>query len=1206
MRAIAARIVRALFATVAAVAFAAAVQAQDAVPAGGPGTVAGRVSDALTGMAVGNVSVVLLWPSTGEDGEPRRETQITAEDGSFEFASVTAGSYRLEFSKSGYRSSTMTDFIVKPDQPNRADFPLPPIAAAKTDDPEQLEEFVVTAEKIEDLMTVRLESDQLLSVVGAEEFSKFAASDVGEVLERVAGINVVEGQFAIIRGLEDRYSNTLYNGAPIPSPDPDSQSVQLDLFPSEVVGNLSVAKTFSPELPSNSSGGAIDIITHEYPDDVEVSFKAGTGWNQNAQNEFLQQEGHTDVGRLVNGLKSTGTVNGLPVYPDINLLKAEGFRFVGGNPVGVESTKTGSFFEDLGDVLESDYVGSLAGKQVFGGREFRLKAVVSQETDYGTATGFEEEREPRGPVPGEPTLEFINEPPYVITKPGKIEKSGDLTLGRLSLTDGKYDLTISQKEQQRTGFGALGFDLDDEGSHKIDASFFYTKLKEDAVQLQSGGYLPGFDYFTVSQQQLVNDIDPTKAFQGVTAPGSFIAGSIRDGAFKSPTLGALAFTEFNQSTSFETDRDLWVVQVNGDHRFDPLPGLHFSWAWNRAKTTQDESALGMGYFYEPCGYSDNVPCPTGIDRIAVPTTFPTGADLLGPGKYAVRNDLLLSANSIEETADFYRLDGEYEIAFSENSRFTLAGGGWFEQADRTVRSAFLESPGVAPDLVSTTCGGGFGSTFVCFDPTAVGLGGAVFNDLAFQNGNLAGLRSTTNEASRDINAWHLRGKWTFWDKLDLLGGLRGEKIFIQSLNDPFVVDPVTGNAVTILGGPQTYPTRFLFFDRLDNPFTSEVSKSQLESRGSSFVYNDQLLGNPVAPGPCVDDDGSIPGIQCVDLVNAAQLQNFLNGTINERRLLPSAAFTFRPIDGLAIRGAWSETVARPSFRELGYYVTVAPGSDDLVVGNPNLQLSDVESWDARLEYVWGHRGDLFAVSYFQKKIQTPIEAIILRDPTNFEISSNGALYQTFFNNPNTADLSGVEAELRKSFDFIEPFFPSAPDWLEYFSVGGNYTWIDAEVGRTEAELARARPFFGAAEGDEVLFAALAPTRRLFNQPEWIANADVTFDHPGWGLRLTVAYFAISNVLDAAGSATLGADGSVLSYTPDRYVGSFMDLRATIAKTFELPNSLGEITFRATGKNLTDSARRLIYDTNQTNKEIALQQLRLGRDYSFSLTFRRRF
>ena len=97
-------------------------------------------------------------------------------------------------------------------------------------------------------------------------------------------MNVIEGQFAIIRGLEDRYSSTTYNGAPVPSPDPDSQSVQLDLFPSEIISNLEVAKTFVADLPGNSSGGNINITTLDYPEEpFVVSVKAGTGFEDRAR-----------------------------------------------------------------------------------------------------------------------------------------------------------------------------------------------------------------------------------------------------------------------------------------------------------------------------------------------------------------------------------------------------------------------------------------------------------------------------------------------------------------------------------------------------------------------------------------------------------------------------------------------------------------------------------------------------------------------------------------------------------------------------------------------------------------------------------------------------------------------------------------------------------------------------------------------------------
>lgn len=1068
------------------------------------------------------------------------------------------------------------------------------------EDPTQLEEFVVTAEKVEDLMTIRLESDQLLNVVGVEEFSKFAAGDVGEVLERVAGVNVVEGQFAIIRGLEDRYSSTTLNGAPVPSPDPNSQSVQLDLFPSEVVGNLAVAKSFSPELASNSSGGAINIVTHEYPADFEISLKAGTGFNEYAQDAFLEQRGHTDTSLIVNGLTPVGSRNGVPLFPTRKDLAAAGIHFVGGNPVGVPKSKNGNFFDDLEGVLDSDYVATLGGRRLFGGREFRLKGVLARETDYSTDEGTQENRVPAPPFYSAPRTIRIPRPPFFHVIPGELTESGDLSLGEISLSKGKYDLLFSEKTQQSTAFAGFGFDLDEEGSHKIDSSFFWTRVKQDLVEFEANGILPGVDYAAVADAQLAGT-PPGSLFDPV-ASGSFIGDSLRVSAFGPLEDGALAFGTFNQSTAFETDRDFWVMQLGGDHRFAELPSLHVRWAVNRAKTAQQDSAVGLSYFFEPCGFSSLVPCDPGVDRIDAPAEYPTTVEALGPGQYVVRNDLLLSANRIREVSDFYGVDADYEFELAEASTLTLAGGVWVEGASRSVASGFLEGPSVSD--AGENCFPGATSQFACLADTPFELGEAAFEEIAFANGNLGGIRTTSNDSSRAVDAWNLRGKLTLWDTLDLLGGVRGENLFIESLNDPFLVNPLTGELVTILGGPQTYPARFLFFDRLDNPFPG--GPDGLSSPPpAGFVFNDMLLGMGITPGPCVGDNGTRPGLQCVDLLDAGDLQDLFNGRIDEQRILPSAGFTLQPLEGLVLRGAWSQTVARPSFRELGYYVTVEPGTNDLVVGNPRLGLSNVESYDARLEYTFGDRGDFFAVSYFTKTIANPIEALILRDPLNQELSATG-LYQTFFNNPNEADLWGIELEARKNIDFLEDIGLSVPEWLQYFSIGGNYTYIQAEVGRTQDELERADRFFAVAPGDVERFAGLAPTRRLFNQPEWIANADVTFEHPDWGLELTVAYFAISDVLDAAGSATLSNTGTVLEYVPDRYVGAFSDLRATISKTVPLPGGLGDLVLRATGKNLLNGPRRLIYDPFQTNKEIVEQELRSGRDFSFSLTFRRTF
>jgi outer membrane receptor protein involved in Fe transport len=307
-----------------------------------------------------------------------------------------------------------------------------------------------------------------------------------------------------------------------------------------------------------------------------------------------------------------------------------------------------------------------------------------------------------------------------------------------------------------------------------------------------------------------------------------------------------------------------------------------------------------------------------------------------------------------------------------------------------------------------------------------------------------------------------------------------------------------------------------------------------------------------------------------------------------------------------IRGAWSKTVARPSFREMGYYVSIDPTTDDLVVGNPLLDTSDVQSFDARVEYTWGDMGDLFALSGFYKEIENPIESIVLRNPLNFD-SVDSALFRTFFNNPNDAELWGIEVEARKHLDFL------GVEALRYLSVGGNYTYIDAEVDRTEAELIRSEAFFGMTNEDILAnggtpYTELKKSRRLFGQPEWIANADITFDHPDWGTRLTLAFFAISDVLDAAGSANINPDGRVSSFTLDRYVDSFHQLDLIMSQTIHFDLLPGDwalpsaLRFKASIKNLTDSRRKIVYDPSQVKGSITERSVKIGRDFSFSTTY----
>ena len=79
-----------------------------------------------------------------------------------------------------------------------------------------------------------------------EQISKSGDSDAAGALKRVTGLTLVDGKFIFIRGLGERYSSTLLNGLNLPSPDPTRRVVPLDLFPTSVLSDAVVSKTFDP------------------------------------------------------------------------------------------------------------------------------------------------------------------------------------------------------------------------------------------------------------------------------------------------------------------------------------------------------------------------------------------------------------------------------------------------------------------------------------------------------------------------------------------------------------------------------------------------------------------------------------------------------------------------------------------------------------------------------------------------------------------------------------------------------------------------------------------------------------------------------------------------------------------------------------------------------------------------------------------------
>lgn len=261
------------------------------------GLIKGQVFDKDTGETLQGVVVLIQGTDFGT---------ITNEEGLFSFSDVTDGIYTLSFFKDGYIEAKVTETAVVAGEETVLNFAMPPRPVEMSDDIYELQDFVVTAsEANEFVMNLELvmSSQSTLSIMSSEDFSKFAASDIGDAVKRVSGVSVEGGKYASIRGLSDRYVSTTLNGLPIASPDPDRLAVQLDLFPTSFFSSLEVFKTYSSERISNATG-AINLITKPIPESAFFNVSVGTNFNSNVKDgEFLLNNRTTQGDRWANGAK---------------------------------------------------------------------------------------------------------------------------------------------------------------------------------------------------------------------------------------------------------------------------------------------------------------------------------------------------------------------------------------------------------------------------------------------------------------------------------------------------------------------------------------------------------------------------------------------------------------------------------------------------------------------------------------------------------------------------------------------------------------------------------------------------------------------------------------------------------------------------------------------------------------------------------------
>ena len=269
------------------------------------GSLRGTVTDSNSGETLIGATVVKQGTTIGA---------ATDFDGKYSFE-IEPGTHTIIFSFISYATITVQGVQIKPGEVTVLDVPM--ASEAQT-----IQEVVITAREVRNsesaMLSMQRKSANVIDGISSQTFRKIGDNDAGAALKRVTGVAVQDGKHVFVRGLGDRYTKTIFNGMPIPGLDPDRNSVQVDLFPTNLIDNIVVYKTFSPNLPGDFSGGVVNIETKDFPDSKTFSVRYGTSYNpnMNLNDDFILYEGgKTDLLGFDDGTREL-PINPLRDVPD--------------------------------------------------------------------------------------------------------------------------------------------------------------------------------------------------------------------------------------------------------------------------------------------------------------------------------------------------------------------------------------------------------------------------------------------------------------------------------------------------------------------------------------------------------------------------------------------------------------------------------------------------------------------------------------------------------------------------------------------------------------------------------------------------------------------------------------------------------------------------------------------------------------------------
>jgi len=233
----------------------------EANTATGNSRISGKIIDEETGEPIPDVTIRI-----GSLGA------ISKADGSFSIP-LSKGKYQARISSIGYAPKLVTDIEIKDGQAFQLDMTMKRQKGT-------LSGVVITSsaskESTASLYTRQKNEAGIINGISREQISALPDKNVGETLKRISGVSTVDNRRVVVRGIAERYNVAMMDGAILPSTDVQVRDFEFDIIPSNLIDNVVVSKTATPDMSFGFGGGLVQVNTFAIPNENFTTISAGT------------------------------------------------------------------------------------------------------------------------------------------------------------------------------------------------------------------------------------------------------------------------------------------------------------------------------------------------------------------------------------------------------------------------------------------------------------------------------------------------------------------------------------------------------------------------------------------------------------------------------------------------------------------------------------------------------------------------------------------------------------------------------------------------------------------------------------------------------------------------------------------------------------------------------------------------------------------